>query len=48
MELLIGDDDAIRLLCQLYHEPAGGGVLLTTQKPSLTGPSGGNELAVTR
>lgn len=31
VELLIGDDDAICLLCQLYHEPARRGKVTETQ-----------------
>lgn len=41
VELLIGDDDAICLLCQLHHEPAGRGGVANNPvtSPSLLGSS---------
>ena len=48
VELLIGDNDAVCLLCQLYHEPAGRGVAASHPETLTSQVFGENELAVSR
>lgn len=44
MELLIGDDDAICLLCQLYHESARKGGVTNDPIPSLSFPQSSGKM----
>lgn len=48
MELLVGDDDAVCLLCQLYHESAGRGHAANHPDTRPCQAFAANELAVSR